>query len=151
MEAVVSLAELVVAALLALDVLAVDVLAAALWLLVVGGRGRKVVVPIELGPPLFLLDLARAAAGSTSRGHKDGAGGGTCMLVAIDEATSVALGWGLGLRGVGTNTGRLPETTADDCGGAFSIGMGQGGRVEVGVSEMVKGDHGGVEDGGARR
>ena len=147
-EAVVSLAELVAAALLGLDALAADVLAAALWLLAVDGSRRKVIVLVELGPVLFLLDLARAAAGGASRGHKDGAGGGAGTLVAIDETTSVALGRGLGLWGASTDTGRLPETTADDGGGALGIGAGQGGRGEVGVSEMVKGDHGGVEDGG---
>lgn len=146
-EAVVALAELVAAALLGLDALAADVLAAALWLLAVDGSRREVVVLIELGPVLLLLDLAGAAAGSTRGGLEDGAGGGAGTLVAIDEAASGALGGGLGLRGAGADTGRVPEAAADDGGGALGIGAGQGGRGQVGVGEVVKGDHGGVEDG----
>jgi hypothetical protein len=78
----------------------------------IGGSRRKVVVPSN-----SVLDLVRAAAGSASRRHKDRAGGGTCMLVAIDEATPVALGWGLGLWGVGTGRGdsvRPRPTTVGD-------------------------------------
>lgn len=115
-EAVVPLAELVAAALLRLDALAADVLAAALWLLAVGGGRRKVIVLVELSPVLFLLDLAGAAAGGTSRGHKDGAGRGPCTLVAIDKATTVALGRGLGVRGSGADTRGIPEATANDSG-----------------------------------
>jgi hypothetical protein len=147
-EAVVALAELVTAALLRLDALTADVLAAALWLLAVDGGRRKVIILVELGPVLFLLDLAGAATGGTSRGDKDGAGRGPGTLVAIDEATTVALGRGLGVRGPGADTRRVSEATSNDGGGALGIGAGQGGRGEVGVGEMVEGDHGGVEDRG---
>lgn len=121
-EAVVALAELVAAALLGLDTLAADVLAAALWLLAVGSGRRKVIILVELGPVLFLLDLARAATGGTSRGNKDGARGGPGTLVAIDEATTVALGGGLGVWGSGADTRRVSEATANDGGGALGIG-----------------------------
>ena len=121
-ETVVALAELVAAALLGLDALAADVLAAALWLLAVDGSGREVVILIELGPVLFLLDLAGATTSGAGRGLEDGAGGGACTLVAIDEAASVALGRGLGLRGAGADAGGLSEATADDSGGALGIG-----------------------------
>jgi hypothetical protein len=147
-EAVVPLAELVTAALLRLDALAADVLAAALWLLSVQGCGREVVVLVELGPVLLLLDLAGAATGGASGGQEVGAGGGAGALVAIDEATAVALGGGLGLRGAGADAGGLSEATADDGGGALGIGAGQGGRGEVGVGEMERDHGGGVEDGG---
>ncbi|SRR5258706_4815943 len=72
-EAVVPLAELVTAALLGLDALAADILAAALWLLTIGGGGREVIILVELGPVLFLLDLAGAATSGASRWDKDGA------------------------------------------------------------------------------
>ena len=72
-EAVVPLAELVTAALLRLDALAADVLAAAFWLLAIGGGGREVIVLVELGPVLFLLDLAGAATSGARRWDKDGA------------------------------------------------------------------------------
>jgi len=147
-EAVVPLAELVAAALLGFNALAADVLAAALWLLAVGGGGRKVIILVELSPVLLLLDLARATTGGTSGVDEDGAGGGPCALVAIDEATPVTLGRGLGLRGAGADTRRVPEATTNDGGGALGIGARQGGRGEVGVGEMVKRTHGGVEDGG---
>lgn len=147
-EAVVPLAELVTAALLGLDALAADILAAALWLLAIDGSGREVIILIELGPVLFLLDLAGTAAGGASRWDKDGAGRGPCTLVAIDKTTTVTLGRGLGLRGSGANTRRVPEATTNDGGRTLGIGARQRGRGEVGVREVVEGDHGGVEDGG---
>jgi len=124
-EAVVALTELIAAALLGLDALTADVLAATLGLLAVDGSRREVVILIELGPVLLLLDLARTAAGGARSGYEVGAGRGPCTLVAIDEATSVTLGRGLGFRGAGANTRRLPEATTDDGGGALSIGTGQ--------------------------
>jgi hypothetical protein len=123
-ETVVALAEFIATALLRLDALAADVLAAALWLLAVDGSGREIVILIELGPVLFLLDLAGAATGGASRGDEDGAGGGAGTLVAIDEAASVALWRGLGVRGAGADMRRVPEATADDGGGALGIRAG---------------------------
>ena len=68
--------------------------------------------------------------------------------MAIDKATTVALGGGLGLRGSGAGTRGLAEATTNDGGRTLGIGARQGGRGKVGVGEMVEGDHGGIEDAG---
>jgi hypothetical protein len=129
--------------------LATNVLAAALWLLSVGSRGRKVIILIEFGPVLFLLYLAGTATSGTSSGYEYGAGGSPGTLVAIDKTTAIALGFGLGLGGARANAGGFPKATSDDGGGTLGIGARQRSGREIGVGEVVKGDHGRVEGRGS--